>query len=98
MYAIALNEITRRVYHLDKESLQSLLVGLLGDPVQAKIARRPRPSLNPLIRAQKSCCACPMLVALLVISLQSTSFLVHLLRSPQGMAVLEVLKISLTFE
>ena len=39
MYAAALDEVKARADLLDKESLQRQLVGLLGGPVRAKIAK-----------------------------------------------------------
>lgn len=39
MYEAALDEVKARADLLDKESLQRLLVGLLEDPVRAKIAK-----------------------------------------------------------
>ena len=39
MYAAALDEVKARADQLDKESWQRLVVGLLGDPVRAKIAK-----------------------------------------------------------
>ena len=39
MYAAALDKVRARVDQLDNESLQRLFVGLLGDPVRAKIAK-----------------------------------------------------------
>ena len=39
MYAATLHEVKARADLLDKESLQRLLVGLLGDPVWAKIVK-----------------------------------------------------------
>ena len=39
MYAATLDEVKATADLLDKESLQRLLVGLLGDPVRAKIAK-----------------------------------------------------------
>ena len=39
MYAATLDEVKARADLLDKEALQRLLVGLLGDPVQAKVAK-----------------------------------------------------------
>ena len=38
-YAATLDEVKARADLLDKESLQTLLVGLLGDPVRAKVAK-----------------------------------------------------------
>lgn len=38
-YAATLDEVKARADLLDKESLQRLLVGLLGDPVRAKVAK-----------------------------------------------------------
>jgi len=39
MYAATLDEVKARADLLDKESLQRLLMGLLGDPVLAKVAK-----------------------------------------------------------
>lgn len=51
MYAAALDEARARVDQLDKESLQRLLVGLLGDPVRAKIAKEATAILKSSSRA-----------------------------------------------
>ena len=47
VYAVALDEVRARVDHLDNESLQRLLVGLLGDPVRAKIAKEAKSAAPP---------------------------------------------------
>ena len=39
MYAVTLDEVKARADLLDKESLQRRLVGLLGDPVRAEVAK-----------------------------------------------------------
>ncbi|KAJ7361950.1 hypothetical protein OS493_014597 [Desmophyllum pertusum] len=51
MYAAALDEVRARTDQLDKESLQRLLIGLLGDPVRAKIAKEAASILKSSSRA-----------------------------------------------
>lgn len=49
--ATALDEVRARADQLDKESLQRLFVGLLGDPVRAKIAKEATSFLKSSSRA-----------------------------------------------
>jgi len=51
LYAAALDEVRARADLLDNESLQRLLVGLLGDPVRAKIAKEANSILKSSTRA-----------------------------------------------
>ena len=51
MYAAAPDEVRARVDQLDNESLQRLFVGLLGDPVQAKIAKEANSILKSSTRS-----------------------------------------------
>ena len=51
VYAAALDEVTARVDQLDNESLQRLLMGLLGDPVRAKIVKEANSILKSSTRA-----------------------------------------------
>ncbi|KAJ7376277.1 hypothetical protein OS493_035638 [Desmophyllum pertusum] len=51
MYAAALDEVRARTDQLDKGSLQRLLIGLLGDPVHAKIAKEAASILKSSSRA-----------------------------------------------
>lgn len=46
-YAAAFDEVKARADLLDKEPLQRQLVGLLGDPVRAKIAKEASSILKP---------------------------------------------------
>ena len=51
MYAAALDEVRARVDQLDNESLQRLLVGLLGDQLRAKIAKEANSILKSSTRS-----------------------------------------------